>query len=240
VQPDHELQAARARLVDHELETRRSVERELHDGAQQYLSALAVTLQLAREAGSPEELGGRLDDMAHDVREASEALRALAHRMYPALLADRGLADALPAAAVAAGIPTRVCLDGLERYPDPVEAAIYFCCVESLTNTARHAGSSARATVEVTAAAGELVFTVSDDGSGFQPDQVRCGRGLEIMRDRMAAVGGALSLRSAPGSGTTVAGRCGCDHVRPSGRRSGSARPPSRGDGSAARTRFRA
>ena len=144
-----QLRASRARMVAAADAESRRIERDLHDGVQQHLVALAVNLQLARQLADtdPDEAKKLLERIGHDVREALEGVRELAQSVYPPLLLDRGLAEALAAAASAAGIPTRVDATGLDRYPPQVEATVYFCCLEALENAARHAGAGARATV---------------------------------------------------------------------------------------------
>jgi signal transduction histidine kinase len=203
-----ELRASRARLLAAADAERRWIERELHDGVQQHLVALAVNLQLVRQlADSDLDQAKRLlEEIARDVREALEGVRELAQRVYPPLLLDRGLAEALRAAASAADIPTRVEAAALDRYPPDVEAVVYFCCVEALRNASEHAGRGARATVTAWSANGELHFEVADDGVGFDQLEEQAGAGLAAMSDRVSAIGGRLTIVSEPGRGTRVSG----------------------------------
>jgi signal transduction histidine kinase len=203
-----ELQASRARLVaaaDAEL---RRIERDLHDGAQQHLVALAVNLELARRLTDSDPAAARtlLEEIGRDVREALESVRELAYGIYPPLLLDRGLAEALRAAAPGAGIPTRVEVEALDRYAPEIEATAYFCCAEALHNAATHAGAAARATVRVWHARGALEFEVADDGVGFDERAAERGAGLIAMGDHLGALGGRLTISSKPGRGTRVSG----------------------------------
>jgi signal transduction histidine kinase len=189
---------------------RRQIERNLHDGAQQHLVALAVNLRLARQLADadPDTAKEMLEQLGHDLQDAVSELRSLAHGIYPPLLVDRGLPEALSAAAGRAAIPTDVGADGIGRYPQDVEAAVYFCCLEALQNAGKHAGEGATAAVRVREEAGSLLFEVADDGAGFDPGARRTpGAGFVNMGDRVGAIGGSLSVESAPGKGTKVSGR---------------------------------
>ncbi len=202
-----ELQASRARLVAAATAERRRIERDLHDGAQQHLVALAVGLRLLRDGlsdASPDlEL---LDELDRGARDAVAALRDLAHGIYPPLLRDAGLAAALRAVGARGPMPVSVVADVPERAVEAVEAAVYFCCLEALQNVAKYA-EGATVTIQLVAAEGELRFTVADDGPGFDPQAAVGGAGLQNMADRLGAVGGTLVIRSAPGAGTEVEGR---------------------------------
>jgi signal transduction histidine kinase len=203
-----ELQASRARIVAAADAERRRIERNLHDGAQQRLVALAVKLGLARRLvdANPEQTRGMLDELREELKDAVDELRNLAHGIYPPLLMDQGLAAALGSAAQRTTIPTRVEAGPLGRYPSEVEAAAYFCCLEALQNAMKHAGSAATVVVRVWEEAGALRFTVTDDGSGFDPAAKATGTGFLNMRDRLGAIGGSLRVESAPGAGTSVLG----------------------------------
>jgi signal transduction histidine kinase len=203
-----ELRSSRARVVAAADAERRRIERDLHDGVQQDLVALAVNLQLARQLADSDPTAAKtlLEEIGRDVREGLEAVRELALGIYPPLLLTRGLADALSAAASDAAIPTRVEANGLERYPPDVEATVYFCCLEALQNAARHAGARARARVRAWHEPGELRFEVSDDGAGFEHRSEPRGGGLNNMSDRLGAHGGRLTISSEPGRGTRVSG----------------------------------
>jgi signal transduction histidine kinase len=203
-----ELRASRARVVAAADAERRRIERDLHDGAQQHLVALAVNLRLARELAESDPVGARavLEQLAGDVHAALEEIRDLAHGIYPQLLVDRGLAEGLRAAASRAPLRARVETGAIGRYRPEVEATVYFCCVEALQNVAKHAGRDARTTLRVWEEQEALRFEVADDGPGFDPHIEPRGSGLTNMSDRLGALGGRLSVLSARGDGTRVAG----------------------------------
>jgi signal transduction histidine kinase len=205
-----ELRASRARIVAASDAARRQIERNLHDGAQQHLVALAVNLRLARQLAEadPETSKTMLDQLAHDLQEAVQQLRDLAHGIYPPLLMDRGLVEALRAAAGRAALPTDVTAEELGRFGPEVEAAVYFCCLEALQNAGKHAGEGATATIRVWKEEGALLFEVADSGAGFDPaSRPHLGAGFTNMSDRVGAIGGSLKVQSAPGQGTKIAGR---------------------------------
>jgi signal transduction histidine kinase len=203
-----DLRASRQRLVTAADEARRRLERNLHDGAQQKLVALRITLGLARQvtASSPREADELLAQTEQEAQDALEELRDLARGIYPPLLADLGLAAALEAQARKAALPVTVEAPGLGRYPQDVEAAVYFCVLEALQNAAKYAqAQQARVTLGQDGRA--LAFTVGDDGRGFDQATTPMGTGVQGMADRLAALGGTLRVTSAPGHGTQVTGR---------------------------------
>ena len=205
-----ELRASRARIVDASDAARRQIERNLHDGAQQHLVALAVNIRLARQLAEADPTSARdiLEQLGHDIQDAVQELRSLAHGIYPPLLVDRGLVEALTAAAGRAAIPSDVQAEGVGRHPANVEAAVYFCCLEALQNAGKHAGEGACATVRIWEEEGGLLFEVADDGAGFDPMHHQSGgAGFVNMGDRVGAIGGSLGVHSAPGQGTRVSGR---------------------------------
>jgi signal transduction histidine kinase len=205
-----ELRASRARIVEAGDAQRRAIERDLHDGAQQHLVALAVNVNLARQLADtdPDTAKEMLQQIGHDLQDAVQELRNLAHGIYPPLLMDRGLQEALSAAAARAALPTAVDADGIGRYPQAVEAAVYFCCLEALQNAAKHAGEGAEATISVHEEERALIFVVADDGAGFDlASGAQRGHGFVNMSDRVGAIGGSISVESAPGRGTRIAGR---------------------------------
>jgi signal transduction histidine kinase len=202
-----ELQASRQRIVSAQDQERRRLERNIHDGAQQQLVALAVKLRLAdglvdRDAQRAHEALAQLLD---DAQDALENLRDLARGIYPPLLADQGLAAALDAQARKSPVSVTLESDGIGRYDQEPEAAIYFCALEALQNVAKYASATA-VTIRLSERDGRLTFEVTDDGSGFDPKETGYGTGLQGMADRLAALEGALEVRSAPGAGTTVVG----------------------------------
>ena len=203
-----DLRSSRQRLVATQDEERRRLERNIHDGAQQQLVALAVKVRLAEGLVGAEEERQReaLQGILDDVQEALENLRDLARGIYPPLLADRGLADALEAQARKAHIPVTVDHDGVGRYPRDVEAAVYFSVLEALQNVAKYADAS-NVVVRLRRERADLVFSVKDDGRGFDVRTTPFGMGLQNMADRLAALGGTFDVRSAPDEGTTVSGR---------------------------------
>jgi signal transduction histidine kinase len=203
-----ELRASRARVVAAADAERRRIERDLHDGAQQYLAGMAANLRAVRELveSDPEKARAILDELNGSAQQAQEALRDLLHGIYPPLLQDRGLPPALANAARGAPIPTRVEATALRRFDPEVETTVYFCCLEALQNVGKHAGKEARATVRVWEEAGGLLFEIADNGVGLLPEHGRRGAGLTNMRDRLGAIGGNLRFESAAGGGTRVIG----------------------------------
>ena len=194
-----DLRASRARLEQAADAERRRIERDLHDGAQQRLVALRIKLELAAERMDDPEL---LRGLGADVEEALDEIRDLARGIYPAPLADRGLVEGLRAAALRSPLPTTVLAAGVRRYPREIESAAYFCCLEALQNAAKHAGATA-AVIDLSDN-GALHAEVRDDGAGYSLHRVTEGVGLTSMRDRIAAVGGAVVIQSSPGHGTRV------------------------------------
>lgn len=206
---NRELQESRARIVSAGDAERRKLERNLHDGAQQHLVALAVKLRLASDAveDDPEDAISMIAEIKGDVQTAITELRALAHGIFPPLLVSGGLSDALPSTAGRAALPTTVELDNVGRYGNDVEAAVYFCTVEALQNAGKHAGEGASAFVRVTDAVGVLRFEISDDGVGFDASSgAVAGHGFVNMADRLGAIGGTIAVTSSPDAGTTIIG----------------------------------
>jgi signal transduction histidine kinase len=203
-----DLRESRRRIVSAQDERAKKLERDIHDGAQQQLVALAVKQRLAVSliGKDDERLRSILEALQSETNEALEDLRDLARGIYPPLLADKGLAAALEGQARKSPVPARVEPDGIGRYPPEVEAAVYFCCLEALQNVAKYAEAS-RVTLRLTHATGGLTFEVSDDGCGFDPDSTSSGTGLQGMADRVEAVGGTLQIESSAGAGTIVTGR---------------------------------
>jgi signal transduction histidine kinase len=199
-----DLRASRQRLVTAQDETRRRLERNLHDGAQQDLVALALRLRLAgMTVEDVDQARKAFGELQADAAEALQNLRDLAHGIYPPVLADLGLAAALNAQAAKSPVPVTVQADGIGRFPQDTEAAVYFCCLEALQNVAKYAHATA-ARIIVQAGDGTLTCTVSDDGDGYDSRRTPMGSGQRNMADRLAALGGGLDVRSAPGQGTTV------------------------------------
>jgi signal transduction histidine kinase len=202
-----ELRTSRQRLVHAQDEERRRLERNLHDGAQQHLVAFKVKLGLAQTLAQrdPEKARDTVRQLKADADEALETLRDLARGIYPPLLADKGLKAALESQARKATVPVVVDADGVARYPQDIEAAIYFCCLEAMQNTQKY-GRAALITISIRSSEGALSFDVTDDGCGFDMDSTSRGAGLNNMEDRLDALGGSLTVSSQPGRGTRLAG----------------------------------
>jgi signal transduction histidine kinase len=200
-----DLRASRQRLVTAQDEARRRLERNIHDGAQQDLVALRIKLRLAGMTvdDDPAEAKEMLGELQADAAGALENLRDLARGIYPPLLADLGLVAALNAQAAKSPLPVTVDADGIGRFGQDTEAAVYFCCLEALQNIAKYAHAT-QARIRLQARNGALRFTVSDDGTGYDARHTPLGSGQRNMADRLAALGGRLEVRSAPGHGTTI------------------------------------
>jgi signal transduction histidine kinase len=203
-----ELRASRQRIVSAQDHERRRLERNIHDGAQQQLVALAVRIRLARSLAEqdPERAEAMMEQIGEELGQALDDLRDLARGIYPPLLADQGLVAALQAQARRALVPVHVEAQGVGRYPQEAEGAVYFCVLEALQNIAKYAQAS-RVIVRLRDEEGGLGFEVRDDGAGFDPKARGYGTGLQGMADRLAALGGGFEVRSSPGEGTTVMGR---------------------------------
>jgi signal transduction histidine kinase len=202
-----ELRASRQRIVATQDAERRRLERNIHDGAQQHLVALAVKLRLARSMleRDPGRGAAILAEVREQVDAAAEMLGALALGIYPPVLEEQGLVAALEAQARLGTLPVRIEDDGVRRLPIEVEAAVYFVCLEALQNTAKYAKAS-QVIVRLRREGGEVRFEVADDGAGFLPSANGPGTGLSGMRDRLSVLGGSVEVVSAPGLGTTVRG----------------------------------
>jgi signal transduction histidine kinase len=200
-----ELRLSRERLIETQDAERRRLERDIHDGAQQHLVALAVNLRLAETvaARSPERAVKVLEAQSEAAREAIDTLTQLSRGIYPRLLADEGMVPALRAALAISPIPVRVDAPDVPRLASAIEAALYFCCMEAVQNAAKHSLASA-VTVTVATSDGSVRLTVADDGEGFDASSAEPGAGLTNMRDRIDAAGGQLQMTSAPGVGTRV------------------------------------
>jgi signal transduction histidine kinase len=199
---EEELRASRTRLVEAESNERRRLERNLHDGAQQRLVSLALSLRLAesRLAADPAGAAAVLRDAQIELSQALEELRELARGIHPAILTERGLTPAIRALAARAPLPVELDLPD-DRLPEPVEAAAYYVVAEALTNVTKYSHASA-AEVSVRQANGLITVEVADDGEGGA-DASR-GSGLRGLADRLAALDGTLVVDSPPGDGTRV------------------------------------
>ena len=204
-----EVNASRARIAAAADSERRQIERELHEGAQQRVAALRIQLELAAERpdGENPDEAASLRRLGANVDQAIDDMRSIAFAIYPAVLSDRGLADAVRAAALRSPIYGTVSVIGVTDYPQPIAAAVYFCCVEALHRVAEdELATSIEIVLEELGSA--LSFAVSDNGDGGWltglPD---LDEGIVNMRDRLAAVGGELKLNSGDGHGTWISGR---------------------------------
>jgi signal transduction histidine kinase len=198
-----DLRDARSRIIAAADAERRRIERDLHDGAQQRLVALALTLRMAEkraDEGDP-KTGDLVRSAADEAGLALNELRNLARGIHPAILTNRGLAAALDDLATRATLPVEIVATPAERLPESVEAAAYFVVSECLANVSKHSGASS-AQVSVTVADGRVTVSVSDDGVGGA--ELGSGTGIQGLLDRVGAVDGSLALHSPPGEGTRV------------------------------------
>jgi signal transduction histidine kinase len=198
-----ELRTSRARIVEAGTNERRRLERNLHDGAQQRLVALSLTLRLAQGKvhNDPERATELIDAAQQELTLALGELRELARGIHPAVLSDRGLGAALEALAGRAPIDVELAEIPGDRLPEPIEAAAYFVVAEALTNVVKYAHAS-QAVVSVSRRNGHAVVEIADDGiGGADPDR---GSGLKGLADRVSALDGSMSLDSPAGAGTRL------------------------------------
>ena len=202
-----QLEVSRERLIETQDAERSRLERDLHDGAQQHLVALTVSLRLAHTIVdcSPDRAALVLSEQAVAAVAAIETLSTLSRGIYPRQLADEGLGAALRFAVTASPMPVTIDTSGLARLPAPVEAALYFCCMEAVQNAAKHARAH-KVSVRVDGDSHRWRLTVTDDGTGFDLADAAAasGAGLANMRDRLDAVGGTVTVESVERTGTTV------------------------------------
>jgi signal transduction histidine kinase len=203
-----ELAASRRRLVDVQGLERRRLERALDEGAQQLVVSLKVKLNVAARLArveSAEQLAVMLEGMDQDARGAITQIRSLARGLYPQLLEAEGLAAAVRSIADFGSVPVEVEEGGIGRFPAELEATAFFCISEAITNAAKHApGRVVKVKLEMSDQ--QLLFSVRDEGPGFDRHTVELGSGLRNMADRLDASGGHLQITSSPGHGTTITG----------------------------------
>ena len=201
-----ELRRSRARVVAATDRERRRIERDLHDGAQQGLISIGIGLASVSALcrSDPEAAVEALTDLRRQLHLAHDEVRSLAQGVYPPVLSEHGLVEALRSAVDRSPIPVTLDLQDPGRHPSELEAAVYFCCIEALQNAAKHSGAS-QVRVSLGADEGSVWFTVQDDGVGFEPDTPGSG-GMLNMQDRLGASGGTLRVESVPGRGATVHG----------------------------------
>ena len=193
-----ELRASRARLVEIADSERRRIQRNLHDGAQQRITAVLLNLGRLREA--PQDGEALIDQAIDELSVSLQEIRELASGLHPSVLSERGLAKALEALALRAGVPVELHTAVRSELPDQVEAAAYYVVAEGLANALKHAGASA-VVISTRTDVGDLVVEVSDDGLGGADEE---GGGLRGLADRIEALGGTLTLESPPGGGTRL------------------------------------
>jgi signal transduction histidine kinase len=202
-----DLRESRRRIVAAQDERAKKLERDIHDGAQQQLVSLAVKLRLADSFvdRDPARAHALLAELQTQATGTLEDLRDLARGIYPPLLADQGLPAALESQARRSPVPVRIDPDGVGRYGQDVETAIYFACLEALNNVAKYADASS-VRIALSEDGDAIRFEVHDDGRGFDPASTARGTGLQGIVDRVAAVGGRVDVTSRPGQGTSVVG----------------------------------
>jgi signal transduction histidine kinase len=204
-----ELRASRMRIVQTSDRARRELERNLHDGAQQHLVSMALTLRMAESKieSDPSAAKELLTQASTDLAEATTELRELARGIHPAILTDRGLGAALGALATRSAVPVELGGVPEDRLPPPVESAAYFVVAEALTNVARYSKAT-RADVSVQMHNGSALIEVADNGIGGA--DINGGTGLRGLQDRVAALDGKLMIASSPGAGTTITAELPC------------------------------
>lgn len=199
-----QLHAARNQLVAAQDTERRRLERDIHDGAQQQLVALRINLRLVQTVAdrAPERARQLIVEQERAVVDAIATVRALSRGADPEVLVRDGLAEALRIASTSCPLPVSLDLHDVGRFSRSVETAVYYCCLEALQNTVKHAEADT-VSISLSLTAGALQLEVVDDGRGVQPGAAR-GAGLVNMRERLEAVGGTLRVGAASGSGTSV------------------------------------
>ena len=199
-----QLENSRTRLVRAADQERVRIERDLHDGAQQRLIMLRIRLSLAEELLETDPAAGRkaIGALGGEIEHALEEVRAIAHGVYPAVLSDRGLEDAIRGSVTGSVLPVHLIVHRVSRQPAEIELAIYYVCMEAVQNVQKHARVATG--VWITVRGGDRVtLEVRDDGAGFAQAPASSG-GLRNMSDRIEAVGGRLVVDSSPGHGTRV------------------------------------
>jgi signal transduction histidine kinase len=202
-----DLEESRRRIAEAADVERSRIERDLHDGAQQRLISLQIRLTLAEERLRTDPGAGTqvIKELGFEAEAALDELRALARGVYPPVLTDLGLPDALRSMSVLAPLPVHVVAHGVTRHSIEVESAAYFTCVEATQNALKHARGATGIVINLRQTPKGLHLEVRDNGPGFHTDRVH-GRGMRNMRDRVEAIGGAFYLESRPGKGTRVSG----------------------------------
>jgi signal transduction histidine kinase len=202
-----ELRQSRARIVTAADNERRKLERDLHDGVQQRLVGVRIKLAIAGESNADASaIRGELDGIGEDLDETIDELREVAHGLYPPVLSQTGLLNALEHVRYHATTPVAIDAPGIGRHPVELEAAVYYCCLEAIQNATKHAGPAVQISVALRENEDKLSFEVTDDGPGFDPSKAYGGTGLQNIRDRVGALDGRVSIVTAIGHGTAVSG----------------------------------
>ncbi len=205
-----DVDESRGRIQAAAADERQRIQRDLHDGAQQRLVALSINLGIAAEQteeGDGHHAAAVMRRLAVEVERTLEELRSLTHGIHPPAISDRGLVQALRAAAARNPLPTTVFAVGVQRHPPAIESAAYFCCLEAMQNAIKHAHGATGVVIDLSEAGTLLRLEVRDDGVGFDRERIAPGVGLRNLQDRLAAVGGELTIVSSPGRGTRVMAR---------------------------------
>jgi len=203
---EHELQEARVRALDAIDLERQRLKRDLHDSAQQRLVSVRIHLSLLADRPGGAAVRESLDQLGMEIDTALEDIRTVTLEGAPLLLFQAGVAGALRSVAAHAPLPVVVEARTFGRYETPVERGIYYCCLEALQNVVKHAGPTASARIRLEAKRRRITFTVEDSGVGFDLARMRPGDGLVNLRDRVAVMGGRLTIDSQPGLGTRIHG----------------------------------
>jgi signal transduction histidine kinase len=199
-----EVHSSRARIVEAGDAERQRVERNLHDGAQQRLVTMSLSLRQLRDSlpeDAPASLASSVDGLLAESKRAIDELRELARGIHPAILTEEGVGAAIESLAERSAVPVTIERGPQRRFPDAIEATAYFVVAEALSNVAKYASAS-RATVVISEEAGTLHVEVADDGIGGA--DIQMGTGLRGLVDRVAAVGGRITVESPAGVGTMV------------------------------------
>jgi signal transduction histidine kinase len=212
-----DLAASRTRILETADAERQRIEHRLHDGAQQHLVGMRLRLELAAEmiGRDPERGACMLEEIGQQMDEALEDVRNLAKGVYPPLLPEHGLGEAIRSVNRRSPWPASLDVRRIGRYPADTEAAVYFCCLEALQNITKHAGPAVGGAIHLWEEGERLHFEVSDDGVGFAGDSVQPGEGLTSIRDRIEAAGGTVAVSSRVGVGTAVRGSVPVDSRAP-------------------------
>ncbi len=210
-----DLEISRRRVTQAADNERRRIQRDLHDSAQQRLVGMSVRVGMARDTlhTDPARCAALLEELDDDMGAAMDELRSVASGVYPPTLEQYGLAEALRSALRMVQVPVQFEASGVGRHQLEIESAVYFACLEALQNISKHAAAGVRADLHLWEDDGVLHFQLRDSGGGFDPRALRAGSGLHNMRDRLAAVGGELTVESQVGGETLITGSVSSDGI---------------------------